>query len=79
MIIKGGQPDLESSSGIAAASNSVMCPVCEVIWQLAVIQATFSEEEKERFWSGKGCPDCRYLWQDQPGRSLVTKPASRLY
>jgi ssDNA-binding Zn-finger/Zn-ribbon topoisomerase 1 len=33
-----------------------------VLWQLSVVMSTFSEEEKERFWAGKGCPDCRFQW-----------------
>ncbi len=62
MIITGGPPDPERTPEAAGASGAVICSACGALWQLSVVMSTFSEEEKERFWAGKGCPDCRFQW-----------------
>jgi len=62
LFIKGTQPyKFDGVSAIDTKYGSVICPVCEVVWSELVIQLTFTEEEKERFWAGKGCPDCKIL------------------
>jgi ssDNA-binding Zn-finger/Zn-ribbon topoisomerase 1 len=63
MHIKGDPPDPEGVA-ITVSGKSVVCPLCETIWQLNIVLTTFSPEEQERFWVGKGCPDCRYQWTD---------------
>ncbi|HHY40565.1 MAG TPA: hypothetical protein GX502_04875 [Syntrophaceticus sp.] len=64
MHIQGEPPDPQGIAGITGSGRSVICPLCETIWQLNIVLTTFNPEEQERFWAGKGCPDCRYLWKD---------------
>ena len=64
MYIKGCPPDPEGLSGIEGITSSAICPLCDTLWQVTIILTTFSLEEQERFWSGKGCPDCRYMWKE---------------
>ncbi len=61
MFLKDDIPCEFDGISIIDRSGSVICPVCGVIWSVSSIHFSFSEEEKERFWSGKGCPDCRIL------------------
>lgn len=61
MFIQGGPPYKgEGAYTLDTAGESAMCPVCGVIWLLQSIESIFSEHEKERFWNGEGCPDCRF-------------------
>lgn len=60
MFFLGGLPDsYEGIAGIESLKGAIICPVCGTMWQVASIIKNFSEEEKEIFWQGKGCPDCR--------------------
>lgn len=64
MYMRGGPPDPEGIYSINGAGRAVMCPLCETIWDVTTILSTFKPEEQERFWAGKGCPDCWYMWSD---------------
>ncbi len=64
MYMRGGPPDPEGISSINGTGRAVMCPLCETLWDVTIILSTFSPEEQERFWAGKGCIDCRCMRKD---------------
>ncbi|MDH7578436.1 MAG: hypothetical protein QHH75_11640 [Bacillota bacterium] len=63
MFIKGDLPEQFDGISLIGKNDSVICPICGVIWSVSRIHFLFSEEEKERFWAGKGCPDCKIVWR----------------
>lgn len=64
MHMTGGPPDPEGLTDIEGTGRAAICPLCDTLWQLTIVLTTFSPEEQERFWEGKGCPDCSYMWRD---------------
>lgn len=36
----------------------VYCKRCGEPWEFLYVQHDMTEEERERFWSGEGCPAC---------------------
>ncbi|MGB9791785.1 MAG: hypothetical protein ACPLTR_04315 [Thermacetogeniaceae bacterium] len=61
MFLQGGPPcSCEGAYTLDTTGESVMCPACGVIWSVQSIESIFSEQEKEMFWNGEGCPDCRF-------------------
>lgn len=58
MYMAGGPPDPEGLADFGGAGRGVICPLCETLWDVTVVLTTFSPEEQERFWAGKGCIDC---------------------
>ena len=55
-----GIDDRGLASGLKqeVAMADIYCPRCGEPWDVDSVQHAFTPEERERFWSGQGCPCC---------------------